>query len=473
MNQVIKLGTACLAASLLLCGCNGSGEAQSSVAKPGNEIELSPKEQLTQGSTFTFKYSLQEGQHLRIVEPPSVGSAQVENNLFHYTAPNDVTGSVTVKLELVTSDGVTSIAWLLRVNEPDPRFKQLSLQDSANEGEWQCIEDNQTHHGIMWLSSIKPAQHTYAWGDWEATLPGFEAICNDSLASCTTENLIKHANDRQWCGRNDWRLPYAYEMKNITSEADFSLDQNKAAADPFFFPHVGFESYWLGTENTLNQADNVADSYGFGLHRGQVISENKRKPKSVMLVSGNYRDPSLPSEQVTPPSEEKSFIRLNEAGFPISLEKQQDSYSTTPWRCLDDIRPLVRDNLYLRDQRFSYVYWLTPDENDISDNNNTFSLSGAEMGSCAQETCHLDTFLSRVNEQKYCGRQDWRVPTKEEMDLLRNQTSKGGEFAFLYPTSFNSPEQGLYWVSTSLGYNVTSLSGEIVTNKEEIGRAHV
>ena len=459
MSQVLKLGVVVLTASLLLGGCNGSGEEQSSITPPVKELDLSPKTQLVQGSTFTFQYPLQEGQLLRIVEPAAIGTAFVNNNVFYYTADADKTGSDTVKLELVSNDNVLSITWLLRVNETVPRFTHVEVQDEVNEKGWRCIEDRQTHQGIMWLTSTKPLENTYSWGDWQAILPGFDAVCDDSLASCTTQSLVGRANEHQWCGKDNWRLPYAYEMKNITTENNFSLENNKPAADPFFFPSIGFESYWLATENIQNQSDNVADSYDFGLHRRQIVSENKRKPRSVMLVSGEYRDPSLPSEQVEPPSEESSFIRLDAAGLPIDREKQRDGYSLTPWRCLDDLRPLVRDNLYLRDQRFSYVYWLTPDESDMSSTKYSFSLSESDNQECSQETCHLETFLRLVNEQNYCARQDWRVPTKEEMDLLLHQEIKGGDYSFLYPNSFNSPESGLYWVKTASGYSVTELSG--------------
>lgn len=460
-----------LAALLLLAGCNGSDNSTGNTALPtGSKPDASKpdtsvpdptqpdkgkkyaKQQVTQGDTFSYQYTLKPGQTLRVIQPATLGNVSVANGLVIYQAPLALTGTDQFKLEVIDGLSALSLDWMIRVNKPTPRFSVAAVNDQVAAKAWQCVSDAETHQGVTWLTAIHPNTETFSWQNWEATLPGFAADCSLSGAlsgkACTTNNLIDYANQQQWCGKTDWRLPYAYEMQNLTSEQDFALDRNQAAIDPFFFPHVGFETYWLQNDASAQQADNIAYRYSFGANRKKSLSQNKRKPASVILVSGSYRDPSLPNQQIKPQAEETSFIRLDNAGQPLARNRQQDDYQDSPWRCLDDMRGLVRDNLYLRDKRFSYVYWLIPNSSDATSTLRNY-VSDSSVSNCAQTECSIEAALQVINRSKQCGRSDWRLPTADELALLMHQQVSGGEYKLLYSKSLNSPVAGDYWVATS------------------------
>lgn len=466
--STLKFSALALSASLVLSACNGSENQPSSTVGSGTSgtsttttegsqtVALTPKAQVTQGAQFSYQYALKLGQSLRVIEPPKLGEVILAGDTLTYQAPSSTTGADAFRLELVSDERVTEIRWLMRVNQTPPRFTQIELQDPAAAPHWQCVSDAETHLGVTWATPKAPTQETYAWQDWVATLPNFAAQCFLEDRDCNTAALIDYANAQQWCGKEDWRLPFGYEMKNLVSEQDYALDRDQAAIDPFFFPQVGFESYWLAEDASEQQVDNLAYRYNFGASRHTRVTKNKRLPAAVMLVSGEYRDPTLPSQQLEPQPEAESFIRLNAHGQPLAREAQQDSYAQSPWRCLDDMRGLVRDNLFLRDDRFSYVYWLTPSPDDVSDTANTF-VADTDVAQCDQHTCTLDGLLQQLNDTNTCGRTDWRVPTAEELALLLHQDVAGGDYSLLYQTSLNHPEAGDYWVRTSSGFATLSL----------------
>ncbi|MGC3833871.1 cytochrome c peroxidase [Moritella viscosa] len=470
--SVIITGCALLAA----CGGDsgtssgtGTGTGTSTGSGTAKPLVLNPSIQLTQGRTTTQQYVLTSTQELRLIQPGLYGNASVQGNTFTYQANADAQGSDHVKLAIISSDKIETINWLIRVNKPTPRFATLTLGDSNQKKEWQCLTDNNIHQGVVWGSPLQPSMQTYAWGDWQPTLPDFQAQCqftdgDGNSQACTTDTLVEYANQQNWCGRDDWRLPSDYEMKGLISEQDYALDNNQAAIDPYFFSATGFETYWLANDNPLLNSDNIAPTLDFATGRHTTVMQNKRKPKSVMLVSGVKRDATLPSEQKKPQAEKDSFIRLDNSGQPLPKALQAADYADAPWRCLDDTRGLVRDNFYLRDKQFSYVYWLTPDPQDITNTNQQLSIQTS-----------VPKAVSDINQATFCGRDDWRLPTADELAMLLHKGEQESEYSLLYETSLNKPEAGDYWVKTASGYGLFSLPTTVnlqpkSTTDADIGR---
>ena len=442
--SVIITGCALLAA----CGSDSADSTDVSTSKP---LVLNPRIQLTQGLSTTKQYALNATQTLQIIQSGLYGHASVQGDTFTYQANADAQGTDQVKIAIVSSNKIETINWLVRINEPTPRFTTLALGDTSKNKTWQCVNDNSIHQGVVWASPLQPAMQTYAWGDWLPTLPAFQAQCqftdsDGNSQACTTDRLVEYANQQNWCGRNDWRLPESYEVKGLVSEQDYALDNNQAAIATYFFTATGFESYWLANDNNPSHADNIAPTLDFATGRHTAVMQNKRKPKSVMLVSGVKRDTTLPSEQEKPQVEKDSFIRLDNSGQPLPKALQDDDYATTPWRCLDDMRGLVRDNLYLRDKQFSYVYWLTPNPQDIT---NTGQQLAMQAG--------VPKAIDDVNQAQFCGRSDWRLPTADELAMLLYKGEQDSDYSLLYAASLNQPEHGDYWVKTASGYGLYSL----------------
>ena len=438
-----------LTSCTLLAAC-GSDSADYTNTNSSKQLELSPRIQVTQGQSTTKTYALTTTQTLQLIQPGKYGHATVQGGTFTYQANADSQGADHVKIAIVSTDKVETINWLIRVNTATPRFTTLTLGDSSSNKKWQCVSDNGIHQGVIWASPLQPATQTYAWGDWAPTLPDFQAQCQFSDAgnnqACSTDTLVEYANQQNWCGRDDWRLPSNYEIKGLTSEQDYALDNNQAAIDPYFFAKTGFETYWLTNDAGEQHADNIAPTLDFATGRHIAVMQNKRKPKSVMLVSGVKRDTTLPSEQEKPQAEKDSFIRLDNSGQPLPKAQQASEYTDVPWRCLDDMRGLVRDNLYLRDKQFSNVYWLTPDPQDIT---NTAQELSIQTG--------MPRVINEVNQGQLCGRQDWRLPTSDELAMLLYKGEQDSDYNLLYATSLNQPKSGNYWVKTNTGYGVYSL----------------
>ena len=442
--SVIITGCALLAA----CGSDSADSTDVSTSKP---LVLNPRIQLTQGLSTTKQYALSATQTLQIIQPGRYGHASVQGDTFTYQANANAQGTDQVKIAIVSSNKIETINWLVRVNKPTLRFTTLALGDSSKNKTWQCVNDKSIHQGVVWASPLQPAMQTYAWGDWQPTLPDFPAQCqftdtDGSSQACTTDTLVEYANQQNWCGRDDWRLPSAYEIKGLISEQDYALDNNQAAIDPYFFAATGFETYWLANDNNQSHADNIAPTLDFSTGRHTAVMQNKRKPKSVMLVSGVKRDATLPSEQEKPQAEKDSFIRLDNSGHPLPKALQDADYADTPWRCLDDMRGLVRDNFYLRDKQFSNIYWLTPDPQDITNTHQQLSIQAG-----------VPKAIDDVNQAQFCGRNDWRLPTADELAMLLYKGEQDSDYSLLYATSLNQPESGDYWVKTASGYGLYSL----------------
>lgn len=471
MQRQLVVITGCV--FLVACGSDtatstGSPDStnNTNTSKP---LVLNPRIQLTQGDTTTKQYVLASTQELRLIQPGLYGNASVEGNTFTYQANADAQGTDNVKLAIVSSDKIETINWLIRVNESTPRFTTLVLGDSSKNKAWQCTSDNDIHQGVVWASPLQPAMQTYAWGDWRPTLPDFPAQCQFTYAdgrsqACTTDALIEYANQQNWCGRDDWRLPSSYEVKGLVSEQDYALDYNQPAIDPYFFAATGFETYWLANDGGQSHADNVAPTFDFATGRHTAVMQNNRKPKSVMLVSGTKRDTTLPSEQKKPQAEKDSFIRLDNSGQPLPKALQDADYADTPWRCLDDMRGLVRDNFYLRDKQFSNVYWLTPDPQDITSTHQQLSIQAG-----------VPKAIDDVNQARFCGRNNWRLPTADELAMLLYKGEQDSDYSLLYETSLNQPESGDYWVETASGYGLYSLPRTVdlqpkSTTNADIGR---
>ncbi|GIC79195.1 cytochrome c peroxidase [Moritella sp. F3] len=458
IQRQLMLITCC--ALLAACGSDSSSDTVANSGAGSNTgtdsgdkqaLLLNPRVQLTQGKTITKLYALTAMQELQLIQPGKHGNANVQGNTFTYQAGANAHGADHVKIAIVSNDKIETINWLIRVNKPSPRFTTLAIGDSTKDKVWQCVADTQTHQGVVWATPLQPTSQTYAWGDWPPTLPAFQAQCqftdsDGNSQACTTDRLVEYANQQNWCGRNDWRLPASYEMKELVSEQDYALDNNQAAIDPYFFAATSFESYWLADDDGQPHSDNIAPTLDFATGRYTPVMQNKRKPKSAMLVSGVKRDTTLPSEQKKPQAEKDSFIRLDNDGQPLAKSQQSDDYNDTPWRCLDDMRGLVRDNFYLRDKQFSNVFWLTPDPQDLTNTNQVLSI---QVG--------VPDVIANINQTQLCGRHDWRLPTADELAMLLYKGEQESNYSLLYTASLNQPESGDYWVKTAAGYGLYSL----------------
>lgn len=444
---------------LILCmslmGCGGSSKSSSTDKTPpvvdkkiadAIDQKVLSKVVVKKGEVFSYQFKLGKQQQLRFIEEEYLGKVVFADNTLHYTAGTSL-GTDIIRFELQQLDASnnekpTVIRWMFSITDEDPRFEVLHHPTISDEtSAWSCIQDNDTHDGITWLVANKSNTANYAWGGWKAILPGFKAECAATLgetesSECNTELLISALNNNNMCGHSDWRLPEAYEIKNIFDIDFLSIADNRPGVDPFYFSGIDFSMYWLSKDSAAQNLDNQA--YGMSFSRDYAISKavNKRIPQKVLLVSGDIRDASSPTETAEPLAEKDSFIRLLDNGQPLLRTQQQNDYAETPWQCLEDLRPLVRDNIFLRDGKFASSYWFIE-----KDNTQPFLIS------------ELAGKTNSINQAGRCQRNDWRLPTEEELTWLLHKNTRG-EYNTPYAASLKEPVQGRYWIKSGDEYHL-------------------
>lgn len=463
---------------LILCmslmGCGGSSKSSSTDKTPSVvdkkiadaiDQKVLSKVVVKKGEVFSYQFKLGKQQQLRFIEEEYLGKVVFADNTLHYTAGTSL-GTDIIRFELQQLDASnnekpTVIRWMFSITDEDPRFEVLHHPTISDEtSAWSCIQDNDTHDGITWLVANKSNTANYAWGGWKAILPGFKAECAATLgetesSECNTELLISALNNNNMCGHSDWRLPEAYEIKNIFDIDFLSIADNQPGVDPFYFSGIDFSMYWLSKDSAAQNLDNQA--YGMSFSRDYTVAKavNKRIPQKVLLVSGDIRDASSPTETAEPLAEKDSFIRLLDNGQPLLRTQQQNDYAETPWQCLEDLRPLVRDNIFLRDGKFASSYWFIE-----KDNTQPFLIS------------ELAGKTHSINQAGRCQRNDWRLPTEEELTWLLHKNTRG-EYNTPYAASLKEPVQGQYWIKSGDEYRLqqfpktSDITPTAVDNKDE------
>jgi len=175
----------------------------------------------------------------------------------------------------------------------------------ASATEWDCVRDNVT--GLIWENKVTDALqqqtnfrymgHTFQWyndnsaengGDVGAT--GLTNICDGLLDACTTQHYIVALNDVGLCGINDWRLPTAKELYNLTNHnlnhptIDYSTDRdNNPEANYFEFMFARY-SYWSSTN-----AANTLDTSGPAIHAYYVDFGNNGYPSLIITGKEDTR----------------------------------------------------------------------------------------------------------------------------------------------------------------------------------------
>lgn len=111
-----------------------------------------------------------------------------------------------------------------------------------------------------------------------------------------------------------------------------------------------------------------------------------------------------------------SFTKLDASG--VALANQAAQYSTTPWDCVhDEVTGLdwevKTDSGDLRDKDWTYSWYNSTGTNDGGS-------AGTENGGVCVDTVNCDTqkYVSAVNAAGLCGRNDWRLATREELQSI-------------------------------------------------------
>ncbi|MEM7283893.1 MAG: DUF1566 domain-containing protein, partial [Pseudomonadota bacterium] len=151
-----------------------------------------------------------------------------------------------------------------------------------------------------------------------------------------------------------------------------------------------------------------------------------------------------------------SFTKLDANGDPLA--DQSDDYSTTPWTC-------VKDNVT------GLVWEVKTNDASIHNFSNIYKWGGVTVLGSGYGTYHddWDTLVNGSNANNFCGFNDWRVPTRQELESLVhfNETSPSIDSNYFPNTSTS------YWTASPsaansvLAWYVNFIAGTSLTSSRD------
>ena len=165
----------------------------------------------------------------------------------------------------------------------EPRIRYTLLRDDAHS----CLRD--THSGLTWeLKTDREGLHdwrnTYSWFnptqahhelDYRGTADA--GTCNSS--QCDTWSIVAAANQEDFCGFDDWRMPSKDEMFSIS---DLRKAKSPPTIDVEYFPHAQAAEYWTANDYSFQPES----AWVWSFQHGHDRVDWKKSPKLVRLVRG-------------------------------------------------------------------------------------------------------------------------------------------------------------------------------------------
>lgn len=160
-----------------------------------------------------------------------------------------------------------------------------------------------------------------------------------------------------------------------------------------------------------------------------------------------------------------SFTKLDAGGVPLADQDAQ--YTVTPWDCVRDavtgLEWEVKDDSGgLRDSDWTYTWFNSTGVNDGG------SAGTANGGVCVDTSnCDTEKYVSAVNAAGMCGRNDWRMPTREELQSIIDMSDATAPpyDAGYFPNPHTSVFSFNHWTATpdassvSIAWSVDNLQG--------------
>ncbi|HMT92589.1 DUF1566 domain-containing protein [uncultured Thiothrix sp.] len=187
----------------------------------------------------------------------------------------------------------------------------------------------------------------------------------------------------------------------------------------------------------------------------QLLTDSNGDPVPTNQDGVSGRDINFPNDEDG--RKGFSFTKLDAAGLALSS-------SVSQWSCVKDnvtglVWELKTDDGGLHDKDDTYV-WYESDPRlgngglpgyekatDYDTSRNDQTCSGFSMGNNASY-CNTKAFVNRVNQATYCGANNWRLPTREELNsLVDYQASPRIDINF-FPNTIDS----YYWTSVPYAY---------------------
>jgi len=144
----------------------------------------------------------------------------------------------------------------------------------------------------------------------------------------------------------------------------------------------------------------------------------------------------------------KLMIRLDGTGSP--LKNQNEKYQKSPWSCIQD--------------KMSHLMWTVKDSSiQLHGRGFLLAIAGSKVSCSDKLPCTTVEYLKKINELKYCGHNDWRLPTQTELkSLAYPHASKSFPFwpgyALWTADEKNKNSHMITWASGFLGKKIPYIS---------------
>lgn len=164
----------------------------------------------------------------------------------------------------------------------------------------------------------------------------------------------------------------------------------------------------------------------------------KKQPEKVaLMVEKPAILPAVTIKPVSKPVEEPVYIKHDMNGRSLTDNNEQ-------WACVHDTQTGLMWEVKAQDDAMrnanNLYSWFDPENSNIK--------GKADGGRCKGDAdCDTHAYVRVMNEKKYCGYNDWRLPTREEMQTLVS-LEDGNEKVKINKQYFPEAMPSWYWTSS-------------------------
>jgi hypothetical protein len=284
-----------------------------------------------------------------------------------------------------------------------------TLPDTAVLGsglnDWTCLKDNKT--GMIWEiktndGGLRDLNNTYT--NYFVDDTGYGLSNNADV-------FVNAVNTQTLCGSAKWRMPTIEELRSLVYCSDgryetkfeiygcvysYSTSFIKPTINKKYFPDTLLgDIFWSSTPVTYSNGL----VWNVSFNSGHSSDGNKYRNNKVRLI--------LPTSDYT---------KISNTGK-ILPDTAVLGSGSNDWACTKDNRTGLTWEVKttdggLRDWKNGYS-WYEPDTSKNGGN-----AGDQNRGICKGSQCDTYAFTNAVNAQSLCGKNDWRMPTKDELMKL-------------------------------------------------------